>query len=368
MANNSEFYRGKRKKIAPALITTIIILSIIAFAVMLFYGLQKYIVVSNSGLHLEIPFLQDGSEPAGTQADDAPVVQSFAPVDAVLEIGAPDYSNVSATAGEGLEAIKAVFVPADQISQSGIDARLSAVSGANAVLLDIKTVTGMLVWNSETDIAKGYGTAGTVDLKAIVSNLKERDIYVAVRLCCFVDNTLASRYSQLTLKTTDGQAYSDTSGAWLDPTNAVVKSYISSLCSELSKMGVDEIVLHGMRMPEAAGVEYSFSSTSSVTPTPVSAISGFAISISRSMQSASAKLSVQLTSQTALQSGSDTVTGQNAEIFFKVFDRVYYSSDTSSASGAVSSAEQYVTLGDVNMRLVPICSEAPSTTSWTVTN
>ena len=86
------------------------------------------------------------------------------------------------------------------------------------------------------------------------------------------------------------------------------------------------------------------------------------------MKSASARLSVQLTSQTAMQSGSDTVTGQNAEIFFKVFDRVYYTSDKDSASGAVSAAEQYVTLGDVNMRLIPICSEAPSTTSWVVMN
>ena len=368
MANNSEFYRGKRKKVAPALITTIIVLSITAFVIMLFYGLQKYIVVSNNGLHLEIPFLQDDGKQSNTQTDEGPAVQSFAPVDAVLEIGQPDYSNVSVTAGDGLSALNAVFVPADEVSQSGIDAKLGTVTGANAVLLDLKTVTGMLVWNSETDIAKGYGTAGTVDLKSIVSDLKERDIYVAVRLCCFVDNTLASRYTQLALMTKDGQAYSDSSGAWLDPTNAVVRSYISSLCSELSKMGVDEIVLHGMRMPEAAGVEYVFSSTSAVTPTPVSAISGFAISISRSMRSASARLSVQLTSQTAMQSGSDTVTGQNAEIFFKVFDRVYYTSDKDSASGAVSAAEQYVTLGDVNMRLIPICSEAPSTTSWVVMN
>lgn len=366
MANNSEFYRGKRKKIAPALIGTIIVLAVIAFAVMLFYGLQKYIVVTNSGLHLEIPFLQDGSE--STQPDDetGSIVHSFEPVNAVLEVGEPDYSNVAATAGSGLEAIKAVFVPFSEISESGIAARLASVSGANAVLLDAKTVTGMLAWSSETDIAKGYGTTGTVDLKPIVASLKEKNVYVAVRLCCFVDDTLTSRYAQVALRTKDGAAYTDGNGAWLDPTNAIVKNYIASLCSELSKMGVDEIVLHGMRMPEAAGVEFAYTSSSAVTPTPVSAISGFAISMMRSMRSASASLSVQLTSQTAMQSGSDTVTGQNAEIFFKVFDRVYYTSDAAGAADAVSAAERYVSLGDVNMRLVPLCSEAPSTTSWVV--
>ena len=100
MANNSEFYRGKRKKTAPALIATIIILAVIAFAVMLFYGLQKYIVVTNSGLHLEIPFLQDDSAKP-VQSDDGEVVQqSFEPVNAQLEIGQADYSNIKAVAGE----------------------------------------------------------------------------------------------------------------------------------------------------------------------------------------------------------------------------------------------------------------------------
>ena len=107
-------------------------------------------------------------------------------------------------------------------------------------------------------------------------------------MCCFVDNTLASRYTQLTLKTTAGQAYSDASGAWLDPTNATVKSYISSLCSELSKMGVDEIVLLGMRLPEVSGIEFAYSSTSAVKPTPITAVSGFGISVTRAMRSSSA--------------------------------------------------------------------------------
>ena len=246
MANNSEFYRGKRKKTAPALIATIIILAVIAFAVMLFYGLQKYIVVTNSGLHLEIPFLQDDSAKP-VQSDDGEVVQqSFEPVNAQLEIGQADYSNIKAVAGENLDAVKLVYVPASSVTASGVESYLSKSPDATGVLLDVKTVTGMLVWDSQADIAKGYGTAGTVDLKSIVSSLKEQDKYVAVRMCCFVDNTLASRYTQLALKTTAGQAYSDSNGAWLDPTNATVKSYILSLCSELSKMGVDEIVLLGI--------------------------------------------------------------------------------------------------------------------------
>ena len=185
-----------------------------------------------------------------------------------------------------------------------------------------------------------------------------------MRMCCFVDNTLASRYTQLTLKTTAGQAYSDASGAWLDPTNATVKSYISSLCSELSKMGVDEIVLLGMRLPEVSGIEFAYSSTSAVKPTPVTAVSGFGISVTRAMRSSSAKMSVQITSSSAFESGGDTVTGQSADILFKVFDRVYYSTESTSAADIVTKCADYVTLGDAKTRVVPICSAAPGTDCW----
>ena len=364
MASNSEFYRGKRKKAAPALIATIIILAVIAFVVMLFYGLQKYIVITNSGLHLEIPFLEDGSSQAAQTDDDNVVRQSFEPVNAQLEVGQADYSNIKATAGENLSAVKLVYVPASSVTASGVESYLSKAPNATGVLLDVKTVTGMLVWESQTDIAKGYGTSGTVDLKAIVSSLKENGKYVAVRMCCFVDNTLASRYTQLTLKTTAGQAYSDASGAWLDPTNATVRSYITSLCSELSKMGVDEIVLLGMRLPEVSGVEFAYSSTSAVKPTPVTAVSCFGISVTRAMRSSSAKMSVQITSSSAFESGGDAVTGQSADILFKVFDRVYYSTESASAADIVTKCADYVKLGNAEMRVVPICSAAPGTDCW----
>lgn len=362
-SNNTEFYRGKRRKKGPSLIITIIVLAIIAFVVLLFYGLQKYIVITNDGLRLEIPMLMEDTP---TQTDDVGnVTNSFEQVDAELEIGQPDYSNIKASAGDNLIELKAVYVPAASVTASGIDGYLAKSTEANAVLLDVKTVTGMLVWDSGVDIAKGYGTNGTVDLKSIVSSLKERDIYVAVRMCCFVDNTLSSRYTQIALRTSDGQPYSDSNGAWLDPTNALVRGYISDLCRELSKMGVDEIVLLGMRMPDTAGLQFAYSGNSSAQPTPVTAISGFGINLTRGLRSISAKLSVQLTSQNAMESGFDSVTGQNAEIFFKVFDRVYCSASADTAAAAVTSAERYIELGDVNMRLVPMCSDsAPSTACW----
>ena len=131
-SNNTEFYRGKRKKKGPSLIITIIVLSIVAFVVLLFYGLQKYIVISNDGLRLELPILM---EDAPTQTDDeGNVTHSFEQVNAELDIGEPDYSNIKATAGENLGELKAVYVPAASVTAAGVDASLANVTGAKCGL------------------------------------------------------------------------------------------------------------------------------------------------------------------------------------------------------------------------------------------
>ena len=172
--NKSEFYRGKRKKTGPALIVSIVVLSLIAFVILLFYGLQKYIVVTNSGLYLDLPILSDKQNVQSD--DDGSAMREFEQVNAELVIGEPDYTNVRATAGEGLGELKAVLVPADQINADSINAYAESLGKGNTLLLDLKTVTGMLVWKSDTEIAKGYGTSGTVDLKPIISSLHEKKI------------------------------------------------------------------------------------------------------------------------------------------------------------------------------------------------
>ena len=349
--NRAEFYRGKRKKTGPALIVSIVVLSLIAFVVLLFYGLQKYIVVTNSGLHLDLPILADTQ--TGQTGDDGSTVREFEAVNAELIVGEPDYTNVRATAGEGLTELKAVLVPAEQVNADSVNAYADSIGKGNTLMLDLKNVTGM-----------GYGTAGTVDLKPIITSLHEKDIKVAARLCCFVDNTLASRYEQLALHKSTGEAFSDDNGAWLDPSNAIVRDYIVSLCKELDAMGIDEILLNGMRMPETEGVTYAYSSTTSATPTPQTVISGFAISVTRTLKSMNANLSVQVGSAKAMQS-VDEVTGQSAPLFFKVFDRVYRTSSADTAGDEQKAVKSMIELGELKYRYVPIVYDTlPGTTCW----
>lgn len=360
--NRSEFYRGKRKKTGPALIVSIVVLSLIAFVVLLFYGLQKYIVVTNSGLHLDLPILA-GTKTSQTGNDDS-AVREFETVNAELIVGEPDYTNVRATAGEGLTELKAVLVPADQVNADSVNAYADSIGKGNTLMLDLKTVTGMLVWKSETEIAKGYGTTGTVDLKPIITALHEKDIKVAARLCCFVDNTLASRYEQLALHKSTGEAFSDDNGAWLDPSNSIVRDYIVSLCKELDAMGVDEILLNGMRMPETEGVTYAYSSTHLGHPHAADRHLRLCDIRHEDAQEHERK---SLRAGRQRQGHAVGRRGHRAECtaVFKIFDRVYRTSSADTAGDEQKAVKSMIELGELKYRYVPIVYDAlPGTTCW----
>ena len=111
--DSSEFYKGKRKKAAPAFIVSIIVLALIAFVILLFYGLQKYIVITNDGLRLDIPLLREESA-VSTDGEK----HDYKTTDAELVVGEPDYSNVKATAGEGLSAVNGVDRKSTRLNSS----------------------------------------------------------------------------------------------------------------------------------------------------------------------------------------------------------------------------------------------------------
>lgn len=352
---NGEFYRGKHKKVGPALIITIIAIIIVVFLVMTFYGLQKYIVVTNDGIKLDIPFINGGASFMSAD-DDGNVTIKYEKVDAELVVGEADYSNVASSAGEGLEPIKAGFISAGNVSESAAKSYAENLGDKNAVVLELKPSSGMLAWKTGVEFADAYGLNGTTELKPVISAFKEKNIYVIAQLQCLVDNTLSSHYSQMILKTSDGSEYTDGSGTWLDPYNSDLKSYIIALCRELSDMGVDEIVLQNVKIPSADTVTFAFSASTSTEPTPVSAVSGFALDVTRALKSCKAKISVRCDSEVALSSGEDAATGQNAELFFKLFDRVYCVTDAGRASELSSVSERLIEVGSTDARFVPMYS------------
>lgn len=362
--SKGEFYRGKRQKVGFAVVLAVIAIAILVFLVMTFYGLQKYIVITNDGIKLDIPFINGGMSYM-SKDDDGNVIIEYEDVDAELVIGEADYSNVLSTAGEDLDDINAYFISAANVNESTVTSYVDSIADCKGVVLELKPSTGKLAWKTDVEFADAYGLNGQTELKPIVDMLKDKDIYVAAQINCFVDNTLASHYSQMILTTDSGMQYSNGTGTWLDPYNSDLRSYIISLCREIANMGVDEIILNNVKIPEADVYTYEFSASTSTAPTAVSAVSGFALDVTRALKNCGAKVSVRCDSETALMVGEDLATGQNAEVLFKVFDRVYCFTSTDRVAELSECAGDLIEVGDAGTRFVPVCSGAkPDSPSW----
>lgn len=362
MARNSEFYKGRRKKRNYALVPFAILLILVTLVVVAFYGTQKYAVISDDGVTVRLPI--DGEEDAGPLDTDGSVVQEFAPVELDVVFDPPDYSRVEVSAGENSQPIRAIYLAAEDLSEENINAAADRLSSGNALLLEMKPRNGLLMWNSSTTAALNYALRADSDvvnaIPRIVSELKERGIYLAAQISCCLDEAYATRSTGVALCHVSGWNYTDKEGTWLDLYNPNVRSYVIDLANELYDIGFDEVILADVMHPVfelkegEQAPEMMYTRQMSTDPTPVNAVCGFAVYVAQELADRGDKLlSIYCNSRTALAK-ADTANGQDAALFMKIYDRVYFPTDRYTYPFNVQDMENSVPVGSVYDRLVPV--------------
>lgn len=316
---------------------------LVVLAVILFYSLQKYVVTTPDGISLELPILMDGSGEAG----DDPLADL---PKAEIVIDEPNYENVKTDAGEGLEPLRALFVGASDISETGLASAAETAQsiGADALVLELKPTSGLLSWSSASATAASYGTAGVFDLGAAAASLKQQGFYLAAQLSVCADGLIAARNPNAALKTAEGEA------ARLDPYNSFVRGYILELLTELDAMGFDEVTLSNLSMPTG---EFEYSQTMAYDANAETALLSFANWLIRN--SGGLELNIS-----AVLDGSGA--GQNEKNFFMMFDRVCYLCGDGETEAKRASAQSAMASGSTGLRFVPILSAASEDGSWIV--
>ena len=381
MAKNLEFYKGRRKRRNYALIPFVIVLGLLALVVVLFYGMQKYAVISKDGIEVILP----GMEKENIQLDsEGHEIKVFEPVEVSLEFRQPDYSRVEAVAGKRVRPIRAIYIPAQDINRENLLDKAARLSDGNALMLEMKPRDGYLMWNSSASLAVNYGlNAGTEtansmpqliqDLRAYAEE-QEKDIWLAAQISCCIDNLLPNRSLNYTLRTEYGAEYYDETGYWLDPYNADLRNYIVELVQELYDMGFDEVVLRDVVHPVVQtqegqeSFEFVYSSEMSTTPNPVNAVCGFAIYVANALadRGADKRLSIYVDTPRSLVR-ADEGTGQDQTLFMKIYDRVYYRTDMYTFTYNLQDIENSgsVVIGDMHDRFVPVViNYLPKNSSW----
>ena len=345
--------------------------------VVLFYGMQKYAVITKDGVDVVLP----GMEPEGLALDSqGKEIRSFDPVETELVIESPDYSRVTAVAGKDAGPLRAIFIASDDLNRDNLLNRAAQLNSGNALVLEMKPRSGYLMWQSETKMCRDYGLAVQSDLAEAWPQMlqelrdyageQDKELRLVAQISCCLDSMLATRSTFYALRNAAGFDVNDENGYWLDPYNADLRSYIVQLVRELYAMGFDEVVLADVAHPVAQVAEgqdpptYLYTREMSTTPNPTNAVCGFALYVARELADRDGLLSIYTGTRRSLV-GLDAGTGQDAPLFLKLYDRVYFRTDRYEYTFNFQDIDGYVSIGSPNDRFIPVViNYLPDNSSW----
>lgn len=353
-----DIYRGRRKFHVPLTIFLFVLAGLFIGAVVLFYALQQYIVYDQSGVTLQLPFMQ--TEAPVTQEETEPT-PAFEPIAVQVIYEEPDFSDLDLDRWEDLAPTQARFIPySDAVSDTKLSAAISNAEsgGYSGVVLQLKDKSGRLAWASACELAAAYGTAGTMDYTETVEAIHEKGMTAAAQISCCADELMATRNWPATLQITAGNPYRDSDGTyWLDPYNRSIRSYLIDLTRELIAMGFDEVILADLYHPISESA-FMYSVTLQAGASPVTAVCQMGRRISEAAGDAGVPVSV-LISADSMRNGQYIETGQDLSVFWKLFARVYCPTDYWTAAEDMALATASMTEGSADIRFVPVSEMIP---------
>ncbi len=327
MSRPRAVYRGKRKYGWVITIVLFLLIFAIMAGIWVFYDLQKYIKYEKEGLRLDLSGSELVAENPDADADEDVLAPPVTDAQVVIEL--PDFSDMKSMVTSDLDEIQALYVAADKMTAQNIAYYPAILAESevkyNCLVMNIKSIDGNLRYFSTIPLVEGYGVNGTENLKETLGQLKDYGLWLVAEVSCLGDSSMAVRNSPIGLKNSMGAVLTDENGSWLDPYNSVTRGYISDLMRELKEMGFDEVLLTNVCLPAEMTIQYSQPMTA--MPDSVSAISSLGRYLRREADDIGIYISAELDG-TALREGKSADIGQDAEFFFKVFDRVYVSTNT----------------------------------------
>jgi len=367
LARVQEFYKGKRKRRNYAFVPFIVLLALFSVMLVLFYGMQKYAVISKDGVKIELPILNEGN--TVTMDSEGHAIRRFEPVSMPVIFDPSDFTYVKSNAGKNAPPVRGIFIPSVNVNPSKIIEYAARLVAGNALVLEMKPRSGVCLWESHANMAVAYSLTQVNDLTAampeIIEKLKAQDIYLVAQISCCIDELLPTRTTAYCIHTETGQNYTDGLGTWLDPYNLDLRTWIAEMVQELYDLGFDEVVLADVAHPSLAEpVPLSYTREISTERSTVAAVCGLAAGVADKLRDRDKVLSIYCKTREALVR-DDYTTGQNAVLFMQLYDRVYLETDKFTYEYNVGDIESNVRVGNVYDRLVPVVvNYIPENSSW----
>lgn len=183
---------------------------------------------------------------------DADSSRAAASIDSTyLRHSAPDWSLMKQDT-----AVKGIYMTALTVTNQEKFAKLIKLideTELNAVVIDVKSDEGMVMYQTEIADAQFAGANTKViieDIDSVLKLLNEKNIYPIARIVTFKDNKAASKFPNLAVKNTSGTVWRDRNKqAWLNPYNKEAWDYVVSIAEEAAAKGFKEIQFDYVRFP-----------------------------------------------------------------------------------------------------------------------
>ena len=316
---------------SPIVKVIVIVLAVIVLSLVLaIVGLQRYMVYTDEGGKLVLPWAQQTSDSSEPDSSDGAASSAEPDVSKVVTEPKQDdqTKEPDTTVPVTGDSVKAVQLDQSELLQGDAKTILEGKK-ADAVVLEMKAADGTLRYVSDQDLAKQLGrsavkkvdtaTGQQVDQAAqLVQQLKAQNIYTIAYVDCFEDRAMGGQ-QDLAFMTEYGFNWMGPNNnyGWGNPTNQKVRDYLVGIVGELSQMGFDEILLYNAGFPTEGKID-TIKQDENYDATKFAQIIGdFYDQAAQAAEQGGAKLSVVTTADT-IQTGSDAKSGQTMENLSKI--------------------------------------------------
>ena len=158
--------------------------------------------------------------------------------------------------------VKAIYMTGYSFTHSDLRQNLIDLvetSELNSLVIYVKDPNNKFIFYPQSEILKNQPISPTAisnqDVKNILKDLQDKDIYTIARIVTFQDNTIAEVLPQYALKAKNGRLWRDYGGhAWLDMTNPQVWQLPVNQAKEAFDLGFDEVQFDYIRFPSDGNI------------------------------------------------------------------------------------------------------------------
>jgi len=272
-------YRGRRT-LRDNLVLVAVVLAIAVIVVVggLLVG-QRYIVYTDDGPRLDIPFFSGSGAEEIPDAGDVSFVER--PGDGAQSEG-PAVSQPEEPEEEN-DRMAALEVTLDAFL-SGTAAEQLGQAEADALILNMKDKSGRLGWQSSQTLAETAQVNGSEAENEALRSWNEGDVYTIARVCCFRDDSVPYYRNAVALRAGYGNWRDELGLRWLDPANEDARAYVIALCEELAELGFDEILLECATFPYQGNLETLAEDNSGRAQSLIQGENGFLAQVCRAVE------------------------------------------------------------------------------------